>query len=299
MSIAITGATGHIGRRIAQILMDEYRDVRVIGRNAATIQAWTDSSAQAFVGSLEDSAFLTRAFDKAEAVFAMIPPNPQAEDFRGFQNRVGASIAAAVEKTGVERVVNLSSQGAHLSGGTGPIAGLYDQEQRLNAIRHVHVVHLRPAYFMENLMMNISMIRSQNLNGTPLRADLLFPMIATRDIAAAAAGYLLRLTFTDKTVRDLLGERDLSMEEATSILGRAIGKPDLPYVQFPYDAAEKVMIGSGMSRDLARLYVEMNRALNEGLIMNGVHRTAENTTDTPFETFAMEFAAMYEEVQTK
>lgn len=299
MSVVITGATGHIGRRIVHILREEFRDVRVVGRNANTLQPWADSGAQAFVGDMEDSAFLTRAFDKAEAVFAMIPPNPRAEDFRAFQNRVGASIAAAVEKTGIERVVNLSSQGAHLPKGTGPIAGLYDQEQRLNAIRHVHVVHLRPAYFMENLMTNIHTIRSRNVNGTPLRGDLVFPMIATRDIAATAADYLLRLTFAEKTVRDLLGQRELSMNEATRILGHAINKPGLSYVQFPYDEAEKAMTGSGMSRDMARLYIEMNRALNEGHIMSGVERTVENTTQTSFETFAMEFATAYRKGETK
>ena len=142
-------------------------------------------------------------------------------------------------------------------------------------------------------MMNMDLIRDRNINGAPLEGDLLFPAIATRDIATAAAGILLDLAFAGKSVRDLLGQRDLCMNEMTRILGKAIGKPDLPYVQFSYVVAEKAMVAMGLSKDFARLYIEMSRAFNEGLIMSGCRRTAENTTATSFETFAQDFAAAY------
>ena len=293
MHFAITGATGHIGRRLAEILLGKRHKVRVIGRSADGLMPLTAAGAEACVGSLEDGSFLARAFGGTDAVFAMIPPNPQAPAFREFQNSVGASTAAAVKKAGVKRVVNLSSQGADLPEGTGPIVGLHDQEQRLNAMKDADVVHLRPSFFMENLMMNMNLIHSQGINGTPMRGDLLFPAIATRDIAAAAADCLLGMQFPGKSVYDLLGERDLSMNEITRILGKAIGKPDLPYVQFPYDAAEKAMASSGLSQDLARLYIEMHRAFNEGRIMHNVRRTPDNTTPTSIEEFAKTFAAAY------
>ena len=293
MIYAISGASGHIGRRIAEILLEKRKNVRVIGRNADNLRSLTTLGAEAFVGSLEDTAFLAGAFDKVGAVFAMIPPSPKTEDFRAFQNRVGAFIVSAIEKTGVRWVVNLSSQGANLAEGTGPIAGLYDQEQRLNAIKGVHVVHLRPTLFMEYVMMNMDLFRSQNINGTPMKSDFVFPLIATRDIAAVAADYLLDLKFTGKSVRDLLGERDLSMNEITKILGRAIGNPELTYVQFPYDAAEKAMVGMGLSQNMAGLYIEMYRAFNEGRLLSGLRRSAENTTATSFATFAQDFAAAY------
>lgn len=293
MRYAITGATGHIGQRIAELLLVRQKSVRVIGRSAEKLKILVTAGAEACAGDVEDNAFMTRAFDKVDAVFTMIPPNPHSEDFRAYQNRVGVSIADAVKKTGVTHVVNLSSQGAHLQSGTGPIAGLYDQEQRLNAMKKVSVVHLRPTFFMENLMMNIGLIKSQNINGSPMKGDLLFPMLATRDIAAAAADYLLESAFTGKTVRDLLGERDLTMNEVTRILGKAIGKPDLAYVQFPYEAAEKAMLDMGLSKDLARLYIEMHRAFNEGRMMMGMKRTTSNSTKTSIEVFAGLFAAAY------
>ena len=135
MTYTITGATGHIGQGIARILLGRKMSVRAIGRSHDRLQPLIAAGAEALVGTLEDSAFLCRAFDGADAVFAMIPPNPRAQDFRAFQDHVGASIAAAVQKTGVPRVVNLSSQGAHLSGGTGPIAGLHARNSGSTASR--------------------------------------------------------------------------------------------------------------------------------------------------------------------
>ena len=140
MRYAITGATGHIGQRIAELLLVKKMSVRVVGRSAEKLKSLVAAGAEACVGDVEDKAFMTRVFDKVDAVFTMIPPNPQAEDFRAYQNRVGLSIAHAVKKAGVTRIVNLSSQGAHLQSGTGPIAGLYDQEQRLNGMTTVSVV---------------------------------------------------------------------------------------------------------------------------------------------------------------
>lgn len=289
---AITGATGHIGHRITELLLEHGEQVRVIGRTAETLQPWVKQGAKAFTGTLEDVSFLARAFQGADGVFAMIPPNMQTPDFRAYQNRVGTAIAEALKAARVKYVVNLSSVGAHLDRGNGPVAGLYDQEQRLNKMPTVSVVHLRPAFFMENLMMNIGLIRDKGINGTPLRADLKFPMIATRDIARAAANYLMAGRVSGKVVQELFGQRDLSMQEATAILGRAIGKPGLAYVQFPYDEAGKAMIGMGLSPDLVRLFIEMYRGFNEGTILRGMARTPQNTTETSFEAFAAEFAAL-------
>ncbi len=293
MIYAITGATGHIGGQIADILLENRKSVRAIGRNGDKLKQLAAKGAEVYSGNLDDSAFLARAFDKVESVFAMIPPNPKAEDFREFQNTVGTAIAAALVKAGVRRVVNLSSQGAHLRVGTGPIAGLYDQEQRLNAIQGLQLVHLRPAFFMENLMMNIGLIRKEGINGSPMKGDIPIPMIATCDIATAAAEQLQTVTVTGGKVHDLLGQRDLSMNEVTRILGAAIGKPDLTYFQFPYETAEKAMVAMGLSADMASLYIEMYRAFNERRIMSDVRRDAENTTATSIEAFAPLFMAAY------
>lgn len=289
----ITGATGNTGRRIAEALLKEGRQVRVVGRSTERLKGLTTRGAEPFVASLDDVAAMTRALQGARAAYLMIPPSYGEPDFRGYQNRVGQALAEAVSATRVSHVVNLSSVGAHLAEQVGPINGLHDQEQRLNRLAGVNVLHLRPASFMENVLFNINLIKQAGINGTPLRADLAIPMIATQDIAAVAARRLLALDFSGKTAQELLGPREISMAEATRVIGMTIGKPDLPYVQFPYEEAEKAMIGAGMSPNVACTFIEMYRAFNEGVLRPTEPRPAANTTPTSFEAFAKTFAAAY------
>jgi uncharacterized protein YbjT (DUF2867 family) len=290
---AIIGATGNIGSKTADLLLARGERVRVIGRDAAKLQRFVAKGAEAMVGDLKDAAFLTRALTDVSALFAMIPPAYNEVDFRAYQREVGENIVTAIKSAGVRHVVNLSSQGAELAAGTGPIVGLHDQEERLNRLDGVNVLHLRPTYFMENLLVNIPLIRERGITGSAIEGNLRFAMIATRDIAAHLAERLVKRNFGGKLVQDLLGERDLSLAEATTIIGRKIGKPELTYVQFPYGDAEAAMINMGLTPDMSRLYIEMSKALNNGLFAVNRPRTADNTTPTSMEEFAVTFAEIY------
>jgi uncharacterized protein YbjT (DUF2867 family) len=290
----VTGATGNIGKELTLRLLGAGKKVRAIGRSAERLQPLVDEGAEAAVGSVDDAAFLTGAFSGAAGVFAMIPPSYTEENFRAYQSRIADAIVAAVRASGVSHVVHLSSLGAHLPSGTGPIAGLHDSEQKLNAVEGLNVVHLRPTFFMENWLSSISTIKDMGVNGSPLRPDLALPMIATKDIAVVAAEYLLSRDFSGSSVRDLYGPRDYTMVEVTEALGRAIGKPDLQYVQFPYDAAREALLGMGLSASVVDDFVEMDTAMNEGVLAATAPRSAENTTPTTIEEFAAEvFAPAY------
>jgi uncharacterized protein YbjT (DUF2867 family) len=289
----VTGATGNTGRIIAETLLAKGKKVRAIGRNAENLKSLVDRGAEPFVGSVTDALAMVRAFHGAEATYLMIPPNNAAENFRAYQNEVGKVYARAIRQAGISFVINLSSFGAQLSQGAGPISGLHDVEQHLNRIEGLNVVHLRPGFFMENLFFNFDLIRNQNINRTPLREDLLIPMIATRDIAQVTAQLLLSLDFSGQSTRELLGQRDITMQEATRIIGKAIGKEGLAYVQFSYEQAEQAMVGMGLSKDVAHSFIEMERALNEERVRPLEKRSAANTTPTSFEQFGESFAAVY------
>jgi len=289
----ITGATGNIGSRVADTLLARGEKVRLISRDAARLQRFVERGAEPAVGDLLDVKFLSETFSGARAVFATIPPNYGARDFRSYQNIVGNNIATAIENAGVTHVVNLSSQGADLPRGTGPILGLHDQEARLNGVRDLNVIHLRPSYFMENLLATIPLIHEKGIAGSAIRGDLKFAMIATRDIADRVAGHLLGHDFSGKSYRDLLGQRDLTMQEAFTIIGRRIGISDLKYVQFSYEDAARAMVEAGISENVSGLFIEMSKALNAGLFAVNRPRTAENSTPTTIEEFAELFAAAY------
>src|SRR4051812_21063643 len=122
----VTGATGNIGRVLAERLLSNGHKVRVIGRDRQRLEPLAQNGAEPLIGSLDDAGFLTDAFRGTRAVFAMIPPNATAEDFRKYQNSIADSLIAAVQNSGVSHVVALSSLGADLAEGTGPIKGLHD-----------------------------------------------------------------------------------------------------------------------------------------------------------------------------
>jgi uncharacterized protein YbjT (DUF2867 family) len=288
---AIVGATGNTGRFIAEALLKDGETVRVIGRDATRLKPLVDGGAEAFVASIDDTPAMVRAFTGATAVYTMIPPNYGAADLRAYHRRIGETLGTALERAHVPFVVNLSSLGAQLSDGAGPISGLHDVEQRLNRLPDSHVLHLRPGYFMENLLWNRDLIATQGIIGTPLRSNLAISMIATRDIAAAATQRLRVRDFSGKRTQELLGHQDLTMVEATAVIGKATGNPSLHYVQFPYEAAEEAMLGMGMSADTARNFVELYRAFNEGRVTPLEPRTPANTTATSFEEFAAAFGA--------
>jgi uncharacterized protein YbjT (DUF2867 family) len=290
---AIIGATGHIGSRVTDILLSKGEKVRVIGRDISRLQQHVNRGAEAAGGDLRDTEFLTDIFKGAKAVFAMIPPSYSAPIFSAYQEVIGISIATAIGNSGVNHVVNLSSQGADLPRGTGPIVGLRYQEARLNALHGVHVLHLRPTYFMENLLANVPFIHEHGFAGSAVRGDLKFAMIATADIAERVAGHLLALDFTGKSHDNLLGQRDLSMQEAFTIIGRQIGVIDLAYRQIPYDEFAQELLAMGMSKDVSRLLIEMSDALNRGLFAVNRPRNADNTTPTSIETFAEWFAEVF------
>jgi uncharacterized protein YbjT (DUF2867 family) len=182
----------------------------------------------------------------------------------------------------------LSSYGAHVPEGTGPVTGLHSSEQKLNAISDLNVLHLRAAYFMENNLGAIDMIHGMGLFGHALLPDLKLPMIATPDVGDYAAQRLLDLDFSGKQTRELLGERDLSMTEATAVIGRGIGKPDLRYKQFPYNQVLQELTQAGFSPRKAAVYIEMFEAINTGLLAAQELRSPENSTPTSFETFVQD-----------
>jgi len=286
--IAVMGATGNVGGKIAAILAKKNEPVRVISRSAERLRPIVGKTVTAFAGDANKTEFLAKAFTDVDAVFALIPPNPTAPDFMHYADTIGESIEKALKTAKVKHVVYLSSVGAELAGeGTGPIKGLHKMEERLNKIKGLNVLHLRAAYFMENLLWNIDLIRSKDIAGSAIRGDLKIPVIATKDIAEYAAERLVKRDFTGSSVHYLLGQRDLTLTEATGIIGNKISKPDLPYIMFPYDEAEKAMVGMGLSADMSRTYVEMARAFNEGKI-KAEKRTTGNTTPTSIESFCDE-----------
>ena len=280
----ILGASGNTGSIIADFLLSKGKKVRVVGRDAGRLQRFVRKGAEAFTANLTDAAALVKALGGARGAYLMLPPISSREE----QEQQSDAIAKAAKDSGLRYAVYLSSYGAHVPEGTGPIAGLHSSEQKLNAINGLNVLHLRAAYFMENNLAAIGMIQGMGFFGHALLPDLKTPMIATRDVGDYAAQRLLDLDFSGKQTRELLGERDLSMVEVTALIARGIGKPDLRYVQVPYDQMQQGLRQMGFSPQKAAVYIEMFQTINTRVIAAQELRSPENTTPTSFETFVQD-----------
>ena len=292
-TFAVMGATGNIGGRISEQLLAGGHTVRALGRSLEKLAGLKAKGAEVLTGDAADSAFLNKAFSGADGVFALLPPNPVSPDFPAEADRVGEAIAGAIAKSGVRHVVALSSVGAERSSGTGPIVGLHRQEERLKRLTATNVLAMRPGYFFENFLHSLDLIRHQGINGGGAAGKTSIPMIATQDIAAFAARALAARDWTGFKVQELLGARDLSFDEATRIIGQAIGKPELAYVQFPYADYSAALQQAGLSKSIADLYAEMDKAFDDGIVTSVEGRNAGNTTPTTFEHFAGVIAQAY------
>jgi uncharacterized protein YbjT (DUF2867 family) len=174
------------------------------------------------------------------------------------------------------------------------VDGLGDMEEYFLELKNVNVLNLRPSYFMENIFGQIGTIKQAGCVGSAIKSDLMFPLVATKDIAALGAKRLLELDFKGNSTEYVLGPRDVSYNEIARVIGKAIGKPDLKYIQFSYEEAKKGMVQSGfVSENVAELYNDMAEGFNSGKALNEHKRTSANSTQTTLEEFANVFAHIF------
>jgi uncharacterized protein YbjT (DUF2867 family) len=292
MSVTVVGATGKTGAVVAEELIAAGIGVKAVARSEDKLAALAKKRVTPVAADATNVPALTAALRGSEAVYAIIPGDYKKPDLLGQYTRFGQALVEAVRGAGVKRVVLLSSLGAERPSKTGPIAGLHQVEEMLRAVPGIDLLLLRPGYFYENFYGSLGLIKGQGINGSATAPDVPVTMIASRDIGIAAARALEKRDFSGVVVRELAGPRALTMIEATSMLGTAIGKPELAYVQFPPAGAIEGMKGAGFSEDAAKLFVEMSVAFNERLIVTQPG-SEHVTTPTTFDTFALSFAQAY------
>ena len=292
MNYVLLGALGNINRPLVSRLVAAGHQVTVVSSNPERSAAIVAAGATPAIGTIENVDFLTASFRGADAVYTMIPPYYTAPDWKEYIQRMGRNLAAAIRTAGISKVVNLSSIGAHLPAGCGPVSGIHFVEQELNALQGVDIKHLRPAYFYTNFLSAIGMIKQGGIYGNNYSVGRKLFLVSPVDIAEAAAQELLELSFTGKPIRYIVSD-ELTSAEVTSILGAAIGKPDLPYVEFSDEEALKGMQQAGFSDDIARNFVELGRATRTGVLFSDYVKHPVTLSQTKFRDFASEFATAY------
>lgn len=282
--IAVMGAAGNVGSKVTDLLLRQNEEVRVFEHDRK-LDGLRERGVEVVRGDATEVDDLCALFEDADAALVLLPENLADPEFVATRSRISRALAQTLGDQRVLHVVALSAVGVDRKDVAGPPAGLREYEQQLFGLGEINVLVLRSAFYMDYLLANLPLIRSQKVNGSAIRGDLKYPMIATQDVAREAAERLVRRDFAGHRVKLLLGPQDVSMREATQALGSLLGVPDLPYVEFPPSAVKDALLAAGMSEEAASLLVEMQLAINEGRQFDGVRRTAETATPTRLEDF--------------
>ena len=293
MKYVVTGSLGNISKPLAERLVAAGHEVTVVSSKAEKAAQIEALGAKAAIGSVEDVDFLTKTFTGADAVYIMVPPNFGSGNWKKFIAGIGENYAEAIHASGVNNVVNLSSMGAHMPEGCGPVSGLYYVEKELNALDKVNVKHLRPGFFYNNFLANVGMVKHMGIIGANYGEAATLVLVHPEDIAEVAAEELQNLSFKGKSIRYVVSDEKTTNEVAAT-LGNAIGKPELPWVNFKDEDSIGGMLQAGLPEDVAKNYAEMGAAMRSGeMASDYLKKNPSEFGKTKLEAFAPVFAAVY------
>ena len=263
MKYVVTGSLGNVSKPLAEKLLAAGHDVTIVSSKSEKAAQFEAMGAEAAIGSVEDIGFLTEAFSDADAVYTMVPPNFGAGNWKQYIAGIGQNYATAIKSSGVKNVVNLSSMGAHMPEGCGPVSGLYFVEKALDALEGVNVKHLRPGFFYPNLLSQIGMIKHMGIMGGNYGENATLVIVHPEDIADVAAEEMQNLSFKGKSIRNIASD-EKTTHEVAAILGNAIGKPEIPWVNFKDEDTLGGMLQAGIPEEIAKNYTEMGGAMRSG-----------------------------------
>jgi len=223
MRIAVVGATGRIGARLTEILLKAGHQVKALSRGGPALDALVGMGAEPVIGSFDTGAGeLDTFFQDTDAAFLMVKTDWN--NIHGHYPMVARRFVDALSQSPVKLAVSLSALGAEVNGETGHSECFYTLEQKLNELGQINLVHLRAAWFMENIAEWTQSVAKYGRIAWFCRPDLKMPWVATDDIANLAARELTHPTGDHRVIREV-GSEDLTMTELASMIGREIGRP--------------------------------------------------------------------------
>ncbi|WP_223606535.1 NAD(P)H-binding protein [Chryseobacterium sp. OSA05B] len=292
MKIIITGSTGNVAKPLTQQLVAEGHDITVISSNDSKIQEIESIGAKAAIGSIADLDFLVKTFEGANAVFAMTPPNMGTVNIVENTVNAGKNYAEAVKRNNIKRLVMLSSIGAESPVENGPIKSLYHIEKFYNDLENTSVTLLRAGYFYFNFFNDIPLIKGAGIMGGNYSGDISIPLVHPNDIARAAAEELIKNP-EGKNIRYIISDVRKAADFA-SVFGAAIGKPELPWVEFSDEDSLNGMLQAGLPQEMAELYTEMGRGVRTGVVQKDfIEHKASVDGKIKLEDFAKKFSAKF------
>jgi uncharacterized protein YbjT (DUF2867 family) len=285
--IVITTPAGGIGHQVLENLLDSGEHLRLVVRDRSGIAADTRPGVEVVEGSHGDPAVVDKAFDGADAVFWLTPPDPRAESVEAAYTGFTRPAAEAFKRHGVKRVVGVSAlgRGTPWAAQAGYVTASLAMDDLIAGTGVAYRALANPS-FMDNIAAQAAAIKNQGMFFSPIDGDRKLPAVATRDIAAAASRLLLDDRWSGVGEVPLLGPEDLSFNDMARIISEVLGRP-VRFQQIPFAAYKDRFVGFGLSDAMAQGMTDMAWAKNEGLD-NAVQRTPENSTPTTFRQWCEE-----------
>jgi uncharacterized protein YbjT (DUF2867 family) len=262
---AIAGVTGHVGSAAADALLAQGKQVRVIVRDAAKGAPWQAKGAEVAIATFDNIPALTAALTGATGAFLLVPPaeGMTSPDPIGHNVQIGKNLAAAIKVAKLPHVVLLSSIGAQLPDGTGPIKALHHVERELVATGAA-VTAVRACFFQENWGMSFGAL-AQNILPTFVPKALAYPQVSTRDIGRTVAAALVEGGQPGLQVIELEGPREYNAFDVAELVSELTGKT-VTATDAPLEAVVPTFTGLGVGAASAELYREMYAGIASGHI---------------------------------
>jgi uncharacterized protein YbjT (DUF2867 family) len=297
MKIIVTGSLGHISMPLTKELVQKGHKVTVISSKAERQKDIEALGATAAIGTMEDVDFLSTTFKGADVVYIM-----EALGFESFFNqnlnvrdaigRIANNYKHAIQRSGIKRVVHLSSIGAHTDKGNGILAFHYDAENILKQLPpDVSIKFMRPVGFYYNMFAFMQTIKTQNAIVSNYGGDDKEPWVSPLDIAAVIAEEIEK-PFHGREIRYIASD-EVSPNEVAKILGEAIGKPDLMWVTVTDEQSLNNLLSAGMNPQAAKGFMEMNASRRNGILYEDYYRNKPVLGKVKTTDFAKEFATVY------
>jgi len=277
--IVVTSPTGLIGHQVLKHLLKGTEPIRVIARDPARLAEESRERVEIVQGSHGDRAVVDQAFDRADSIFWLVPPDPRAESVYAAYVDFSQPAVNAIVRHGVERVVSISALGRGVPLNAGYVSASLAMDD-LIASTGVNFRALTMPSFMDNILRQVGSIKSQGRFFSPISGDRKLPSCATRDIAAVAANLLLDHSWSGQDSVPVLGPEDLSFNDMARIMSDALDTP-VRFQQIPGEAFKANLTGCGMSDAMAQGMLDMVVAKGNGLD-NAVVRTPRFSTPTTF-----------------
>jgi len=280
MNIVLTGSLGNIGKPLATELITKGHSVTIISSNTDKQKEIETIGAKAAIGSIGDVNFLTTTFAGADAVYCMIPFNFMEEDQTAYFKNIETNYVQAIRQNEIENVVFLTGWAADT-----------EASYLLNQLSDRTVIELRPGYFYTNFYNDINIIKQHGTLMAGYGGDDKIAFVSPDDIAEAAFEELTT-PFQGKRARYVASE-ELTCNEAATILGEAIGKPDLKWIALSEEQLLDGLIQSGFPQQLAHDFVKMQVETHSGKTFENYLKNRPALGKAKLKEFAKEFAKAY------